>query len=150
MQRKSYFLKSSRHGIAMIMAISVIVIIATILGLALSLANQTTKQTTDLYLYEQANILARSAGEYAKLKIGLVTPCNYTGESFVENNIYNISINVKYVYDSSKTSCDANITYATINDNDNFGAACIDIIVDVNNTITTEPIRIFKRKLVEL
>ena len=82
MQRKNNLLKSSRSGIAMIMAIAVMVIISTILALSLSLTSQTTKNTTCIYLYEQSNLLAISDLEYAKLIIGTESNatdrCNYT------------------------------------------------------------------------
>jgi hypothetical protein len=135
----------------MIMAIAVIVVVATLLALALSLTTLTTKSSIDLYLYEQSNLLARSAGEYAKLKIGMLnTPanrCGYIGENFVENTYYNITINVTYIYNTAVSACGT----IDLTQTDDFGAARIDVTVEVNDpTITSEPIRIFKRKLVEL
>jgi type II secretory pathway pseudopilin PulG len=139
---------------AMIMAIAVIVVVATLLALSLSLTSLTTKSSMDLFLYEQANLLARSAGEYAKLKIGLInndnnstSRCAYTGENFTQNSDYNININVSYVYSNGVSACgDIDLVQT-----DDFGAALIDVTVEVNNPATTsEPIRIFRRKLVEL
>ena len=144
MQRKSNILISSRDGMAMIMAISVIVVVSTILMAALSLTAKTTKSSTDVYLYEQANLLVRSAGEYAKIKIAKAEPCTYFGESFIENDIYNITISVRY---ANKTCS----TEMLLTQKANFAAAMIDITAEVNDpTITTENIRIFKRKLIEL
>ena len=68
MQRKNNLLVS-RSGMAMIMAIVVIVIISTIMALSLSLTTQTTKKTTDIYLYEQAMIYSKSVAELALLEI---------------------------------------------------------------------------------
>ena len=138
---------------AMIMAISVIVIVATLLALALSLTTLTSKSSINLYIYEQANLLARSAGEYAKLKIATENNathrCTYTGEGpFIENSYYNISIKVNYIYTQDISNCG---TATLLQTDAPFGVAQIDVIVDVNDTtITSEPIRIFKRKLVEL
>ena len=148
MQRKNNILRSARSGIAMIMAIAVIVIISSILALSLSLTTQTTKNTADIYLYEQANLLARSAGEYAKLKIGQVGPCAYAGETFTENNnLYIITISPSYVYNNGFSACGA----TTLTQNEDFGAVWLDITVEVTDpTVVSEPIRIFKRKLVEL
>jgi len=152
MQRKNNFLKSSKSGMAMIMAIAVIVIISTILALALSLSTQTSKSTVNIYLYEQSNLLARSALEYAKLKVGLennsTNRCGYTGEGpFTEAGFYNISINVDYIYNSATATCG---TVDLTQDTD-FGAALIDVVIEVNDpSVTSEPIRIFKRKLVEI
>ncbi|MDD2790805.1 MAG: hypothetical protein PHU40_09110 [Sulfurimonas sp.] len=150
MQRKSHILRLKRNGMAMIMAISVIVIVATILSLALSLTTLTNKSSVDLYVYEQANLLARSAGEYAKLKIGTdnsdVNRCGYAGETFTQD-YYNVIISVNYIYDTSTSMCGT----ASLAQTDPFGVARIDVTVEVNNpAITSEPIRIFKRKLVEL
>lgn len=136
---------------AMIMAIGAIVIISTILAIALSLSSQTSKNSIDLYIYEQANLLARSAGEYARLQIGQSSPCSYTGESFTEDTYYNITIAVKYAYDNSIASCSTALTHAATSQDARFGAALIDITVSVNDTtVTSEPIKIFRRKLVEL
>jgi Tfp pilus assembly protein PilV len=151
MQRKSHILKTKRSGMAMIMAIAVIVIVATLLALSLSLTTQTTKNSVDLYVYEQANLLARSAGEYAKLRIGTdnnaTDRCKYTDENFTENSFYNINIDVSYIYNTGISNCGM----IDLTQTDDFGAAQIDITVEVNNpTVTSEPIRIFKRKLVEL
>lgn len=140
---------------AMIMAIIVIVVISTILALALSFSAQTSKSTVDLYVYEQANILARSAGEYARLRIGQEPFCGYTGENFTEDIYYNITIDVNYAYDESiisPASCANSYTSTSQSANGGrFGAALVDITVEVNDaSITSEPIRIFRRKLVEL
>lgn len=151
MQRKSNILKSYRDGFAMIMAILVIIIISTILTLALSLTAQTSKSSVDLYVYEKANLLARAAGEYARLRIGQEAFCGYPGESFNEDTYYNITIDVNYAYDNSVAICNPADTHTATSQEMRFGAALIDITVEVNDaTITSEPIRIFRRKLVEL
>lgn len=153
MQRKSNILKSHRSAMAMIMAIIAIVIISTILAISISLSAQTSKNSVDLYVYEQANLLARSAGEYARLQIGKNNPCDDTNVSisFIENNHYNITIAVKYVYDTSIATCSTALTHAATSQDAHFGAALIDITVTVNDTtVTSEPIRVFRRKLVEL
>jgi len=54
MQRKNNILKRAKNGMAMIMAIAVIVILVTIMALSITLTSQTTKRTTDVYLYEQS------------------------------------------------------------------------------------------------
>ena len=156
MQRKNHILNSYRNGIAMIMAIMVIVIISTILMLALRLTTQTTKGSTNLYLAEQANLYARSAGEYARLKIGLennTTYC-YPGEVLIENDIYLITINVSYNFDVTTAvnypTCPTYSSTALVQ-TENYGTALVDISIEINDaTITSEPIRIFKRKLIEL
>ncbi len=152
MQRKNNILRSARSGMAMIMAIAVIVIIATIMALSISLTSQTTKRTTDVYLYEQSALLAHSAAEYALLRISQNPPCTNLDETFTQDTLYNITINLRYIYDSN-ASCIANggTLYTTVTTPEQNGSVLMDITVDVNNTtVASEPIRYFKRTLQKL
>ncbi|WP_457750334.1 hypothetical protein [Sulfurimonas sp.] len=152
MQRKNNILSSARSGIAMIMAIAVIVIIATIMALAITLTSQTSKRTTDVYLYEQSVLLAHSAAEYALLRISQNPPCTDLDETFTQDTLYNITINLRYIYDSN-ASCSANggTLYTTITTPEQNGSVLMDITVDVNDTtVASEPIRYFKRTLQKL
>ncbi|PHQ65443.1 MAG: hypothetical protein COB99_03915 [Sulfurimonas sp.] len=162
MQRKNYFLKTSRfnknkrNGIAMIMAITVLVIIATIMALSLSLTTQTSKRTTDLYLYEQSVLLSHSAAEYALLKMSQSGPCNINNLNFNHGagNLYNINIEMRYI--SLITSqCQMNANgigrdYANVITNETSGTVLMDITVTVNANATTEPIRYFRRSIQKL
>ncbi len=164
MQRKNNILRSARSGIAMIMAIAVIVIIATLLALSLSLTSQTSKKSTDIYLHEQAALLAHSAAEYALLRISQdnnsTNPCNFTGANFTpdvdgdgnaNNDLYDINISVRYIYTNFPATCNANQRYAIVTTSDENGSALLDITVSVNDTtVASEPIRYFKRTLQKL
>ena len=161
MQRKNYILNShssKRNGMAMIMAISVIVIVATIMALALSLTSQTTKRTTDLYLYEQAVLLSHSAAEYGLLQIALNPPCSNVNTSFSEG-VYNITLAASYIYyddpltvgtNEAQAFCTANggILYNTVSTPEQNGSVIMDITVDTN--VSTEPIRFFRRSIQKL
>ncbi|WP_434580302.1 hypothetical protein MLC52_10210 [Sulfurimonas sp. NW15] len=152
MQRKNSILKRKRSGIAMIMAIAVIVIIATIMALAISLTSQTTKRTTDVYLYEQSVLLAHSAAEYTLLRISQNPPCTDLNTTFTQDTLYNITINLRYIYDSN-ASCIANggTLYTTVTTPEQNGSVLMDITVDVNDTtVASEPVRYFKRTLQKL
>ena len=153
MQRKNNFLNHSRNGFAMIMAIAVIVIIATILALSIALTTTTAKRTTDVYLYEQTALMAYSATEYALLRISQNPPCSDLDENFTQDGIYNIKIKMQYIYDSN-ASCEANggtlYTTVTRGASDENGSVLVDVSVDVNDTVTTEPIRYFRRTLQKL
>ncbi len=156
MQRKNNFLnystKKSRNAMAMIMAITTIIIMSTIMALSLSMTTQTTKKSTDLYLYEQSILLSKGATEYALLQIAQNKPCSKLDESFVQDDIYNIDITIKYIY-LSDTSCTANdgTLYTTVTTPEQNGSALIDITVSVtDDTITTESIRFFKRTIQKL
>ena len=156
MQRKNYTLRKTayRSGIAMIMAISVIVILATIMALSISLSTKTTKQTIDLYVYEQSILLSKSAAEYALLQIARNQPCSYNGETFIQDNFYNINIQVRYIYTPDTIGiCAANggTLYTIVNTPEQNGSALLDISVDVNDTtVVPEPIRYFRRTIQKL
>ena len=147
--RGCFFRKTSRNGIAMIMAITVLVVIATIMALSLSLAVQTGKRTTDLYLYEQSAILSHSAAEYAMLKISQTTPCNQPSFNFTHDGIYDINVSLRYVY-TVPSPCNAalGIAYFDINTSDTNGTVLMDITVTTN--AGTEPIRYFRRSIQKL
>ena len=157
MQRKNSILKNNSHksGIAMIMAIAVIVVVATILALSLSLTSLTSKRTADLYLYEQATILSHSAAEYAMLRISRVAPCSLSSlPSYTYNNIYTIDISMKYI-STATGACRANTiaasNYATVLNTATDGTVILDITVSVTDpTITSEPIRYFRRSIQKL
>lgn len=152
MQRKNNILKRAKNGMAMIMAIAVIVIIATIMALSMRLTSQTTKRTTDVYLYEQSVLLAHSAAEYALLQISQNAPCTNLDTTFTQDSIYNITINLRYIYDSN-VPCVANggVLYTTVTTPEQNGSVLMDVTVDVNDTtVASEPIRYFKRTLQKL
>ncbi len=58
-----------RRGFTLLSAIFLMVLVATLMVLAYSLSSQTKKQTGDIYMQEQAQLLARSATEFALLAI---------------------------------------------------------------------------------
>ncbi|MBU1659351.1 hypothetical protein KKG72_09910 [bacterium] len=153
MQRKNYILIHSRFqknpsrkrgGFAIIMAISVIVVIATIMALSLSLTTQTSKQTTDLYLYEQAVLLSKSATEYALLEISqnnCIDNLNFT------EDIYNINIDMHYVYSGALPATCTN-SYFTITTPESSGSVLMDVTVSTN--AASEPITFFRRSIQKL
>jgi len=153
MQRKNSILRASRNGMAMIMAIAAIIIISTIMALAIAMTSQTTKSTTDLYLHEQSILLAKSATEYALLKIAQennsTNPCKVTSLNFNENDIYDINVSISYIY---TTMCPtASSSYTTVETEEQNGSVLIDVAVSVTDTtVATEPIRYFKRTIQKL
>ncbi len=164
MQRKNHILNQHRRGIAMIMAIAVILILSTIMALTLQMTTQTTKQTTNDYLHEQAILLTRSATEYTLLRIsdvnrsapsGCLTNLNGT-----YNNIYDINISWQYIglSDECTTAGDnyINVTDGDginddVDDDNSRGSILLDVIVSVNDeNVATEPIRYHRRTLQKL
>jgi len=156
MQRKNNLLKSSKNGIAMMMAIATIVIISTIMALSLMMSAKTTKSINDLYLYEQSQLYAKSATEYALLKIAQSTPCSYLDESFTQDGIYDINISVSYIYykggseDPENDICSVNPDrlYTTVSTPEQNGSVLID--VHVSSDVSGNKIVYFRRTLQKL
>ncbi len=153
MQRKNNILRSFRSGIAMVMAITVLVIMATIMALSLTLTSQTAKKSTDLYLYEQSILLSKSATEYALLKIAQDGPCTHTNDlNFVQDSFYNINITLSYIYEENSNPCTVAQTYAEVATDEQNGSVIMDVTVSVpdNIGVASEPIRYFRRTIQKL
>lgn len=150
MQRKNYILnsKKGRSGFAMIMALAVVMVISTILALSLSLTTQTAKRTTDLYIYEQAVLLSKSATEYALLQISQNGCINSNNSKFnFKEDIYDINISAQYVYTGASTCKD----YFQISTPETNGTVLLDVTVTLNDkNIASEPIRFFRRSIQKL
>ena len=162
MQRKNNILKTCPHknraGFAMIMAIAVIIIISTIMALSLSLTTKTSKRTTDIYLYEQAVLVSKSAAELALLSIANNTPCNVPngdlnyifdleGDGITPSDIYGVNITLGYVYIG--LDCIGKFNYAnSLTAPEQNGSVLMDITV--TTTAGTEPIRYFRRSIQKL
>lgn len=151
MQRKNYILKTNfngkRAGIAMIMAIIVVVVISTIMVLSLALTSETTKKTADLYLYEQAVLYSRSAAELALLEIANNGCQNSFSTTF--DGIYDANITMRYVYTNTVVGCDK---YFDINTTEQNGSVLMDINISVDPAkgYSTEPITYFRRTIQKL
>ncbi|PHR55358.1 MAG: hypothetical protein COA44_10795 [Arcobacter sp.] len=111
MSRNSNFLNSSstmRSGMAMIMAIGFLVIIAGIMATMLNTTAVTTKRTEHMYFKEQAQLLAKSATEFALLAISAHDrdPVGVVNSSCVQtvtstfpsvNPYFNIFTRIRYI-----------------------------------------------------
>jgi len=151
MQRKKHILKRAKNAFAMISAIIVIVIIATIMGLSLRLTTQTTKKTTDLYIHEQAILLAHSATEYALLRISQAPPCSIANINFIQDNYYDINISLRYIYTSDVICTNGANIYTIVTTPEQNGSVLMDVSVSVNDpSIDSEQIRFFKRTMQKL
>jgi len=153
--------RTQRKGIAMIMAITVIVIIGTIMALSMAMTAETTKRTSDLYLYEQSILLSKSATEYALLQIAENPPCSDLNTTFLQDGFYTIDIQMQYIYYDDPTTglneaqalCTANggTLYAPVETPEQDGSVIMDIAVSVaDTTVSTEPIRYFRRTIQKL
>ncbi len=161
MQRKNYFLRGSivkqRTGFAMIMAIAVVVIISTIMAVSLKMTSESTKRTTDVYLYEQAMLYSKSAAELALLDIAKYG-CK-DNRDYILGNVgevqYDANITMQYVYTNAVNDaatalpCSEYISY--IKTDEQNGSVLMDISVTLHDpSIVSEPIRYFRRIIQKL
>ena len=162
MQRENNILikyKKNRTGFAMMMAIMVIVIIATLMAASLSMTAETSKRTTDVYMHEQALLLTRSATEYALLKL---SGENRTGLACLNNiamayptnaaatKLFDITINISYY--GLETVCNNSLNPAPNNMQtaESTGTILLDVMVSSNPNLPIEPIRYHRRTLQKL
>ena len=143
MQRKNNLLTPHRSAFAMITAIIVVMIIGGLMAFSLSLVSDTTKRTTDLYLYEQTVLYSKSVAELALLDIAQNGCKNNFNTTF--NGIYDANVSMKYIYNSVVSGCDS---YFTVDTPEQNGSVLMDITVSTNEG--TEPIRYFRRVIQKL
>jgi len=143
MQRKNYLLIPKRGAFAMITAIIVVMVIGGLMAFSLSLVSDTTKRTTDLYLYEQTVLYSKSVAELALLDIAQNGCTNNFNTTF--NGIYDANVSMKYIYNSVVSGCDS---YFTVDTPEQNGSVLMDITVSTNEG--TEPIRYFRRVIQKL
>ena len=136
----------------MLTALIFMVLVATLGALALSLSTTTVKQTSDLYLREQAELLVQSATEYALLAIsghainttnGCLNTINATYE-----NIFDINISLYYMGNGLPARCQTLTGNSNnITTTDSNITVVIDTIVSTADGISTEPIRLHRRTI---
>jgi type II secretory pathway pseudopilin PulG len=134
-----------RKGFSLLTAIVFLVLIATISALSISLSTQSVKQTGDVLLKSQAELLLRSATEYAMLAIsgapnGCLSDINAT-----HNGIFDINISIMYIGNGLPAACPQIGT--DINTSDSNRTVIIDTWVRTKADIVTEPIVIHRRTI---
>lgn len=156
MQRKSRIL-NNRSGFAMITAIFFMIIIATLLTYMLSSTAETAEKTTKAYLNEQAQLLAKSAVEYAILQVsstdrGVASAnCLKTVTATYPEGapIFNIQVNI--AYHGFGAGCTGNGTAATVDTPESNGTMLIDVYVEDDPGLNLdEPVRYHRRTLQKL
>jgi len=149
-----------RRGFSLITAIIFMVLVASIAALALSFSSFSTKQTSDLFLREQADLLVQSGTEFALLAIsghqinaanGCLNSINSQYPQAGAAAIFDINITINYLGNglaaASNNNC--NILSDTVVTVDSNITVIIDTIVSTNtdNNISTEPIRLYRRTI---
>jgi|WetSurMetagenome_2_1015567.scaffolds.fasta_scaffold1250732_1 type II secretory pathway component PulK len=154
MQRKGDFLMK-RRGFGIITAIVLMVLVGVIGAVIIGTVTTASKKSTDDYLRIQAEMLARSATEFAVMRIqGFNRTVNNNCLQNIDINAtpfdINTTINYLFINGTVPANC-TNLFSNAVTDPDLNGMAIIDVVVteqvaDINNP-DREPIRIHKRTL---
>lgn len=144
-----------RKGFSLITALVFMILVATLGALALSLSTTSVKQTSDLYLREQAELLALSATEYALLAISAhdfsancLNTINSTYTQDGTTTLFDINISLYYLGNGLPANCSTlTNNLNNIDTNDSNRTVIIDTIVTSANGTTTEPIRYHRRTI---
>ncbi len=137
-----------RSAFGMIQVIFFMVIVATILSIALKYSSIALKQTSDIYIKEQAELFLQSSIELALLAIqghdrnsfGLLKEINITSR----DKRFISKINIAKYYLVGINSSERNVSIETI---DSHGSVMLEVVVETNNTHpkNTRAIRVVKR-----
>lgn len=142
-----------KKGFSLIAAIFFIILISTIALTSLSIATMSAREAPNILLNQQAELLARSATEYAIMNIQQNDYNKGCPDSVKEINlnypskspIFNVKVQIYYL--NSALPCDKNvISHTALTDNDKF-ASIIDVHVASVGNIGSAPIKFSRRTL---
>lgn len=142
-----------RKGFSLLTAILFLVLVATLSVLALSLSSQSAKQTSDIFLKTQAEILAKSSTEYALLAMSghdYSTNCLENINS-THNGMFDINISIRYIGNGLPCNTNAILSNNLVT-NDSNRTVIIDTVVSTKQSLTDngtipERIRFHKRTI---
>jgi type II secretory pathway pseudopilin PulG len=139
-----------RSGFGLITAIIIMVLTATIGTMILSVASMTSKKAMDDHLRLQAELLAKSATEFALLRI---SGYSRSGGNCLQNvdisaYPYDINVTIWYMFSTDPGAGCTNKLSVTAEPNAN-GTAIIDTVVTLDSAsgMVTEPITVHRRTL---
>ncbi|MDA7848096.1 type II secretion system protein [Sulfurospirillum sp.] len=138
-----------RKGFSLLTALIFLILIATISALSISLSTQSVKQTTDIYLKSQSELLVRSGVEYALLAI---SGHNYASDGCLEsinmtyNNTHDINISIMYI-GNGLTGANCVQLGTNIDTNESNRTVIIDTWVRTQEGIVSEPIVMHRRSI---
>ncbi len=141
-----------RKGFGLMVAILIMMTVSMLMTMMLSYSTSSAKSTVDLYLKEQAQLLGRSATEYALLAISghenstsCVEGINMLYPQTV-NPTHEINVTIWYIGNGLPTTCN-NIIHNNISTVESNLTAIIDVVVQVQADLTSEPIKIHRRTI---
>jgi len=143
-----------KKGFSLIAAIFFIILISTIALTSLSIATMSAREAPNILLNQQAELLARSATEYAIMNIQQNDYNKSCPDSVKEiklnypnNNspIFNVKVQIYYL--NSALPCGKNVISSTALKGDDKLASIIDVHVDSVGNIGSAPIKFSRRTL---
>jgi hypothetical protein len=151
-----------KKGFSLITAIIFMVLIATLSLFSLNISSLTAKQTTDVFLREQAELLAQSATELAILDLlgrdfSAKCPTGKDAEIFSsyfpgnekENSLFEVNVKVERIFGKLGTCTGANVT--TISTPESIGTVILNTTVEsIKDNRSIPPIRIHRRTIQKL
>ncbi len=140
-----------RRGFGLITAIIIMMTVAVLMSLMIGLSSSTVKQTSNLFIKEQARLYLRSATEFALLAISghdNSASCVEDVNISFDNSSYNASVDIWYMGNGIPTSCNKILDNTLQTDDSNY-TVIMDVMVEANQTKLglTEPIRLHRRTL---
>ncbi len=154
-------MKQMRKGFSLVTAIFFMVLVATIATLGLSLSATTSKHTTDIFLREQAELLAQSATELAVMNLLQTTfdatncPAQPANRSIVNinfpsdaNTLFTATVDVVQIF-GVMNGCGTPITLDGAGNNPSTGTVILDVTVTSNPDFNI-PIRFHRRTIQKL
>lgn len=140
-----------RKGFSLLTAIVFLVLIATISALSISLSTQSVKQTSDVMLKSQAELLLRSGTEYAMLAMSghdYSTSC-LNNINMTYNNMFDINVSISYIGNGLPTGANGctNILSNNLDTNESNRTVIIDTWVRTQDDIISEPIVMHRRSI---
>ena len=140
-----------RRGFGLITAIIIMMTVAVLMSLMIGLSSSTVKQTSNLFIKEQARLYLRSATEFALLAISghnnssnCITDVNINFES----NSYIAKVDIWYMGNGIPTGC-SHIADNSVQTDDSNYTVIMDVIVEANQSKLglNEPIKLHRRTL---
>ena len=140
-----------RRGFGLITAIIIMLTVAVLMSLMIGLSTATTKQTSDIYVKEQARLYLRSATEYALMAIsGHNNSVNCIEDITLnfDNGNYVANIDLWYMGKGIPAACHKRLANNVQTDASNY-TVVMDVVVTANQAALglSEPIKIHRRTL---
>ncbi len=149
-----------KKGFSLITAIVFVVLIATLSMFAINISSLTAKQTTDIFLREQAELLAQSATEMAilnLLKKDFNVDCpadkdvfsSFFNKNESPNSLFKVRVRVERIFGVFGACTGAHVT--AINTTKSIGTVVLDTTVEsIKDNRSIPPIRIHRRTIQKL